>query len=130
LSALRKTGFIRSEWYNATESPISKHLAKRDRTTNYATHSISSKSGVFLQLHEQVHELHCTQAHRAIDGTSAKIRPNNSIYWFSVALILQFLPLKIRYKTPWTRTPAWTRTASTLRYTSCSRKMLIFLKIS
>lgn len=80
----------------------------------YIYHSISPVSGTARQEHAQVQELQATQAQRAITIASLQIIPKSCIYCALLALISNYLPLKIRNTTTRARTPTVAHTTSAL----------------
>ena len=56
----------------------------------------SSNAGIARQEQAQVQELQATQAQRAITTASLQIIPKSCIYCALLALILHYLPFKIR----------------------------------
>lgn len=96
----------------------------------YIYHSISSISGIARQEQAQVQELQATHAQRAITTASLQIVPKSCIYCVLFALMLDYLPFKIRNKAAGTRTTAITHTACTLADTSCCIRKCAFTNIS
>ena len=87
------------------------------RKPRYIYHSISSNSGIARQEQAQVQELQATQAQRAITTASLQIIPKSCIYCALLALILHYLPFKIRNISTRTGTTATAHAPRTLSNT-------------
>lgn len=102
----------------------------RMRKPRYIYHSISSNSGTARQEQAQVQELQATQAQRAIAKASLQIPPKSCIYCALLALILNYLPFKIRNTSTRAGTAATTHTPRTLPNTSGSARKHVLANVT